>query len=100
MIFVNTSLDVALERNAKRERTVPEYITIKSWKTVQSNIGKFQNLFGMSNMIIIDNNKSDLELVTQTMAKVGKTIRGLLSRPIQSYTAKRWIATERKLRRR
>ena len=27
MIFVNTSLDVALERNRRRERTVPEYIT-------------------------------------------------------------------------
>ena len=100
MIFVNTSLEVALERNAQRERTVPEYITIKSWKTVQSNIGKFQNLFGMNNMIIIDNNKSDLELVTQTMNKVGKSVRGLLNRPIQSYTAKRWMATERKLRRR
>ena len=32
MVFVNTSLEVALERNAQRERTVPEYITIKSWK--------------------------------------------------------------------
>ena len=30
MIFVNTSLDVALERNSKRERSVPEYITRKS----------------------------------------------------------------------
>ena len=27
MVFVNTSLDVALERNRRRERTVPEYIT-------------------------------------------------------------------------
>ena len=100
MIFVNTSLEVALERNAKRERTVPEYITTQSWKAVQANIGKFQNLFGMNNMIIIDNNKSDLELVTQTMNKVSKSVRGLLNRPIQSYTAKRWMATERKLRRR
>src|SRR5210317_350994 len=45
MIFVNTSLEVALQRNAKRERSVPEYITRKSHETVQSNIGKFQNLF-------------------------------------------------------
>ena len=61
MIFVNTSLDVALERNAKRERSVPEYITRKSHAIVQSNIGKFQNTFGMSNMII-DNSKDDREL--------------------------------------
>ena len=45
MIFVNTSLDVALERNAKRSRSVPESIVIKSWKEVQANIGKFNNHF-------------------------------------------------------
>ena len=59
MIFVNTSLDVALERNKKRERSVPEYITRKSHGVVQGNIGKFQNSFGMGNMIIIDNSKDD-----------------------------------------
>ena len=100
MIFVNTSLEVALQRNAQRERSVPEYITTKSWKDVQSNIGKFQNLFGMNNMIIIDNNESDRELVTTVMNKVGKSVRRLLTNPIKSYTAKRWMATERKAKRR
>ena len=100
MVFVNTSLEVALERNSKRERSVPEYITKKSWTQVQSNIGKFQNLFGMSNMVIVDNNKSDNELTTAVMNKVSKSVRRLLSNKIQSYTAKRWMATERKLKRR
>ena len=100
MVFVNTSLDVALERNAKRERSVPEYITRKSWEAVQSNIGKFQNLFGISNMVIVDNSKDDKELTTVVMNKVGKAVRSLLSNKIKSYTAKRWMATERKLRRR
>ena len=100
MVFVNTSLDVALERNAKRERSVPEYITRKSWEAVQSNIGKFQNLFGIGNMVIIDNSKDDKELTTMVMNKVGKAVRSLLSNKIKSYTAKRWMATERKLRRR
>lgn len=100
MVFVNTSLDVALERNAKRERSVPEYITRKSWEGVQSNIGRFQNLFGISNMVIVDNSKDDKELTTMVMNKVGKAVRSLLSNKIKSYTAKRWMATERKLRRR
>jgi len=100
MVFVNTSLDVALERNANRPRSVPEYIVNKSWSAVQSNIGKFQNLFGMSNMVIVDNNKSDKELITIVMNKVSKSVRRLLSNKIQSYTAKRWMATERKLKRR
>ena len=100
MIFVNTSLDVALERNSKRERSVPEYITRKSWEGVQSNIGKFQNLFGISNMVIVDNSKDDKELTTVVMNKVGKAVRSLLSNKIKSYTAKRWMATERRLKRR
>jgi predicted kinase len=100
MIFVNTSLSVALERNAKRERSVPEYITRKSWEAVQGNIGRFQNLFGMGNMVIVDNSKDDRELTTIVMNKVGKNVRRLLSNKIKSYTAKRWMATERRLRRR
>lgn len=100
MVFVNTSLDVALERNINRPRSVPEYIVNKSWTAVQSNIGKFQNLFGMGNMVIVDNNKSDKELITIVMNKVSKSVRRLLSNKIQSYTAKRWMATERKLKRR
>jgi len=100
MIFVNTTLEVALERNSKRERSVPEYITRKSWQQVQSNIGRFQNTFGMGNMIIIDNSKDDKELTTIVMNKCSQAVRRLLNNKIKSYTAKRWMATERRLRRR
>ena len=100
MIFVNTSLDVALERNRRRERTVPEYITRNSWTKVQSNIGRFQNLFGMENMIVVDNSKDDKELTTVVMGKVDKSVRRLLRNKVKSYTAKRWMASERKARRR
>jgi hypothetical protein len=34
------------------------------------------------------------------MNKVSKSVRGLLTQPIKSYTAKRWMATERKAKRR
>lgn len=100
MIFVNTSLDVALQRNQMRSRTIPEYIVTRSWNDVQSNIGKFQNLFGPSNMVIIDNNISDKELTTQTITKVSKAVNRMLNNPIKSYTAKRWIATELRNKRR
>jgi len=100
MVFVNTSLDVALQRNQRRERSIPEYITISSWNGVQSNIGKFQRLFGMSNFLVVDNNKSDLELTTLTMNRVSKEVRKYVKTPIQSYIAKRWMASERKAKRR
>ena len=56
MIFVNTSLDTAQERNRQRSRTLPEKEVETMWNGVQQNMGKFQRLFGASNMIIVDNN--------------------------------------------
>ena len=54
----------------------------------------------MSNFIVVDNSKSDLELTTLTMNRIGKVVTKLIKAPIQSYTAKRWMASERKARRR
>ena len=99
MVFVNTSLEVALDRNAKRERMVPEHITKNSWQSVQNNIGRFQNLFGLSNFIVVDNSKSEQELVTLTMNKVNAVVRRFLNNPIKSYVAKKWMAKERMARR-
>ena len=100
MVFVNTSLEVAIARNARRERTIPEYITKSSWEGVQNNIGKFQRLFGMAKFIVVDNNKSDLELVTLTMNRIGKLVRKFITAPVQNYKAKQWMKKELEARRR
>lgn len=54
MIFVNTNLETALERNAQRDRSLPDEVVKQMWNRVQDNIGKFQRLF-KNNMIIVDN---------------------------------------------
>ena len=100
MVFVNTSLEVALARNARRERSIPEYITTNSWNGVQSNMGKFQRLFGMSNFIVVDNNKSDLELTTLTMNRVSKIVRKFIKSPVSNYRAKQWMKKELEARKR
>ena len=100
MVFVNTSLEVALARNARRERTIPEYITTNSWNGVQSNMGRFQRLFGMSNFIVVDNNKSDLELTTLTMNRVSKVVRKFIKSPVANYRAKQWMKKELEARKR
>ena len=89
MIFVNTSLDVALERNAKRARTVPESITIKSWNDVQRNIGKFSQYF-RQNFIVVDNNDANEDVFT----KVFKQIKSLVRKKVSNPVAKMWIASE------
>ena len=96
MIFVNTSLDVALERNAKRPRSVPENIVKKSWNQVQQNIGKFQQFFGNKNFIIVDNN----DVGDDVFGMVGTQVKKMLSRKVDNYLAKAWIAKELRLKQR
>ena len=100
MIFVNTNLQVALERQKGRERQLPDYIVKSNWDGVQENIGRFQRLFGLSNFIVVDNNKSQVELVTMTMNKINKIVRGLIGAPVKNYIAKQWMAKERQARKR
>ena len=94
MVFVNTSLDVALERNKNRPRSIPEYIVTNSWNGVQRNIGQFQRIFSPNRMLIVDNNRSEKELVTLTLNTAAKFIRGQLRATPQNLTAKQWIANE------
>ena len=94
MIFVNTSLDVALQRNQERDRTLPEKIVVKSWKDVQSNIGKFSNLF-KGKFIIIDNNDKDEDILTA----VYKRVRSLAMKKVNNGIAKNWIAKELEMKR-
>ena len=94
MIFVNTSLDVALQRNRNRPRSIPEYIVTNSWNGVQSNIVQFQRIFSPNKMLIIDNNRSEKELVTQTLGQAAKFIRGQINKRPDNYIAKQWIAKE------
>ena len=94
MIFVNTSLEVALERNKERARHVPEKHVIDSWKDVQGNIGKFQQVFGAKNFIIVDNNNADDKIFDA----VSKKIRGLLSKKVDNFIAKAWIAQQLRLK--
>ena len=100
MIFVNTSLEVALERNKNRPRTIPEYIVTNSWNQVQRNIGSFQRIFSPNRMLIVDNNKSEKELVTLTLNTAARYIRSQLRASPQNLTAKQWIANELKAKQR
>jgi predicted kinase len=91
MIFVNTSYKVAQERNSKRDRVVPENYLKQSWEEIQENIGKFQQLFGMNNFFIIDNNTAfpdgspEAKEFSNRIFKLGMKI---LDRPLKNETGK------------
>lgn len=93
MVFVNTSLDVALQRNANRPRSVPESIVTRSWNAVQQNIGKF-SLFFKNGMVIVDNNDAGEDMFTA----VFKRVRGLLRQPVKNGRARQWIQNQLELK--
>ena len=95
MIFVNTSLDVALQRNAERARKLAEPLVVQSWNDVQKNIGKFQNLF-RQNFIIVDNNDAN----EPPHIEVFKRVKQLANKKVQNGIAKRWIANELEMKKR
>ena len=92
MIFVNTSLDVALARNAERERSVEDSIATKSWKEVQSNLGKFSQHF-KQNLIVVDNN--DVKIDDGTLFNsVLRQVKGLLKKKVTNPKALEWVKLE------
>ena len=95
MVFVNTSLEVAMKRNLVRERSISDDIVRERWSAVQTNIGKFQNYFGASNLIIVDNNVGGEDI----MNKAYKQTMKFMARPIHNYMAKQWIDSEKEKKR-
>ena len=96
MIFVNTSEQVAQERNLERPRKLKPEIVKKFWLDVQQNIGKFQAYFRPSNFIVVDNNKSGDDVFN----KVSKRIRKLVNKKVTNPIAIQWIAAQMQARRR
>ena len=102
MLFVNTSLEVAIERDKNRERVLGEEEVSKMWKKVQSNMGKFQSYFGRESFILIDNNNVaapvprgaawEKGVFDQLYVEIGKLIR---AEPT-SRAANAWIESQRR----
>ena len=95
MIFVNTSLDTALERNATRDRKLPDSIVTQSWNDVQKNLGKFSQYF-RRNFIVVDNNDAKEDVFGQ----VYKRVMSLAKAKVQNPMGKKWIANAIAMKRR
>jgi|TARA_B110000259_G_scaffold90331_1_gene104878 hypothetical protein len=94
MVFVNTSLEIAQERNLMRERKLDSKMVEKMWKEVQDNLGKFQKLFGANRMLIVDNSEYGGDVLKQIEKQIAKHI----NKPVQNPLGKRWIQEELRLK--
>ena len=93
MVFVNTSKEVALERNNNRDRKLPEDMVTKMWEEVQNNIGKFQRLFKAKRFEVVDNSEYGNSMPIDLVAK---EIRKFMKQPVSNPIGKLWKLEQEK----
>lgn len=93
MIFVNTDMDTALERNRQRERSLPDKEVEEYWKAVQRNVGKFQRMFGKPNFLVVDNSKG--KNYEKETLRAYRDATKFTQKPIENAKAKKWIEDEK-----
>ena len=89
MIFVNTSLDVAIQQNNARARKLPDQIIRDTWNEVQGIKDQLANLFP-GGFVEIVNNRAGEDVFRKAFVQVGK----LIKKPPTKPAAKMWIAHE------
>ena len=92
MVFVNTSLEVALERNKNRDRVLSDELVAKIWKDCQNNLGAFQGMFS-GNFVIVDNT-----VYKPVNKSVQQAVDAFLRKPLYNPIGKKWVATARMLK--
>lgn len=93
MVFVNTDLDTAIKRDAARKRTIGEVEATKYWKEVQRNIGRYQQLFGKNNFLVVDNSEGK-DYQAETLRAYRDATKFTNKAP-DNPKAQKWIADEK-----
>lgn len=89
MVYVNTTLDTARERNQSRDRTIPDDLLVKLWNDSQKNLGELQRAFGQSNTMILDNSENK-----PVDPQVNKAIERFINAPVRNPLGKAWMKAE------
>ena len=88
MVFVNTSLEVAQERNRGRSRQLPEETIEELWNAVQNNLKAYAQLFG-NDFTIVMNDKPGAPPKPAV-----KAIRDFVNAPVKNKIGQAWIEGE------
>jgi hypothetical protein len=88
MVFVNTSEEVAQQRNAGRDRVLPKKTITDLWNQVQNNLKAYAQLFG-NNFTIVMNDEPG----APPDAAV-KAMNDFVNAPVENKFGKAWIEGE------
>jgi len=99
MIFVNTTLEVAQQRNQERDRILPPKLLKDSWNDVQKNRGAFKSLF-TKNFKEVQNseNLNDKQISKKFGSLARRYIKVFMDKPITNKIARSWIKKQQILK--
>jgi predicted kinase len=94
MVFVNTTLQTALDRNVNRpERTLDDKVVERTWQKVQDNIATYKSEFGSNfNWVDTENSKPG-----KVPSAVKKSVLNFIKQPVTNPEALKWIDQARKV---
>ena len=92
LIFVDTSEEIAIQRNRSRKRKLKDEMVKDLWQAVQNNKAGFKQLFG-DDMVIIDNDKFG-----PPEEKIIEKITGFVDAPVRNPLGQAWIEDELEMR--
>jgi predicted kinase len=87
MVFVNTSLDVALQRNRMRERSVPDEVVKQAHAEVQIGKDALQQVFGSNFVVVLNDMDPDFK-------PAYKKVQQFLRKPL-TPVAQQWVDQHR-----
>lgn len=96
MIFVNTPLEKALERNNNRPRKLPRNLVVDSWNDAQKAKVDYERYFGKDFKEVVN----DKDVKPGEPVSINKDVfafaRNFMQRPIRNPIGVEWINTSRK----
>ena len=94
MIFVDTTLQTALDRNANRkDRSLLDKVVERTWQKVQDNLKIYKSAF-KSNFIKIN---TDKDIGDTLPSSVINSVMKFIKKPVKNKTALKWIKQAKRL---
>ena len=94
MVYVNTTLETALERNANRpERKLLDKVVERVWQKVHDNLETFKSGFGSNFMKV----EADGNMIEKLPPGTKSAVMKFLKKPVKNKEALKWIKKSKEL---
>ena len=91
MVFVNTSLEKAIDRNNNRDRKLPEDLVTNIWNDAQKAKEEHKRFFGANFFEVLNEKDSAPGQPIDVDPIVEKQVQAFIRKPIQNPAGKDWI---------